>query len=93
MTVIGTDKIEEFMRMHEDSTSWLKAWLAEARSANWKSPMDIKSRYRSASILDNNRVIFNVKGNSYRMEIQVSYNNGVVAINRLGTHAEYDRWD
>jgi len=93
MTVIGTDKIEEFMLMHADSASWFKAWLAEARNAEWKSPMDIKSRYRSVSILDSNRVIFNVKGNSYRMEIQVSYNNKVVAIKRIGTHAEYDRWD
>jgi mRNA interferase HigB len=90
--VIGTDKIGEFIRKHHDSEVWLKSWLAEARSSEWQGPNDIKERYKTASILDNNRVIFNVKGNNYRMEIQVSYKNKVVAIKRIGTHAEYDRW-
>lgn len=93
MTVIGTDKIDEFIRKHADSRDWLKAWLAETRNGEWQSPNDIKARYNSASILDNNRVIFNVRGNTYRMEVQVSYKNNVIAIKRLGTHAEYERWD
>ncbi len=93
MRVIGTDKIDEFIRKHTDSNGWLEAWLAEARSGEWQTPNDIKARYNSASILDDNRVIFNVKGNNYRMEIQVSYKNKVIAIKRLGTHAEYKRWD
>ena len=92
MKVIGTGKIEEFTRKHADSKSWLEAWLAEARSGEWQSPNDIKTRYKSASILDCNKVIFNVRGNNYRMEVQVSYKTKVILINRLGTHAEYDRW-
>jgi mRNA interferase HigB len=91
--VIGTDTIDEFMLKHTDSQEWLKAWLSEARSADWRGPSDIKARYKSASVLDNNKVIFNVKGNKYRMEIQVSYKNKVVVIKRIGTHGEYDRWD
>jgi mRNA interferase HigB len=91
--VIGTDRIDEFIRKHPDSEGWLKSWLAEARSGKWQSPTDVKKRYKSASILENNRVIFNVKGNTYRMEIQVSYKNKVVVIKRIGTHGEYDRWD
>ena len=93
MRVIGTDKIDEFIRKHTDSKGWLEAWLAEARSGEWMTPNDIKTRYNSARILDENKVIFNVKGNNYRMEIQVSYKNKVIAIKRLGTHAEYNRWD
>jgi len=93
MRVIGTDKLYEFIRKHADSKGWLETWLSEARSGEWQSPNDIKDRYNSASILDDNRVIFNVKGNNYRMEIQVSYNTKVIVIKRLGTHAEYDRWD
>jgi mRNA interferase HigB len=91
--VIGTDKIYEFILNHPDSGGWLKSWLAEAQSGKWQSPNDIKERYRSASILDDNGVIFNVRGNKYRMEIQVSYKNHIVVIRRIGTHAEYDRWD
>lgn len=93
MRVIGTDKIAEFVQKHADSQDWMRAWLAEARSGEWRSPDDIKAKYVSASILGNNRVIFNVKGNNYRMEIQVSYKNKVLVIKRIGTHAEYDRWD
>ena len=93
MRVIRTDKMGEFIRKHADSKDWLKVWLAEARSGEWQSPNDIKSRYNSASILDDNRVIFDVRGNNYRMEVQVSYKNKIIVIKRLGTHAEYDRWD
>ena len=93
MRVIGVDKIDEFIRKHSDSKGWLEAWLAETRINEWQHWNDIKARYSSARILDANRVIFNVKGNTYRMEIQVSYKNKLVIIKRLGTHAEYDRWN
>ena len=93
MRVIGIKKMDDFIQMHADAKTWLRSWLAEARNSEWRYPNDIKSRYKSASILDKNRVIFNIKGNNYRMEIQVSYENKVVIIKRLGTHAEYDRWD
>jgi mRNA interferase HigB len=93
LRVIGTDKVDDFIRKHPDSDGWLKSWLAEARSGKWQSPNEIKKRYKSASVLDDKRVIFNVKGNNYRMEIQVSYKNQIVVIKRIGTHAEYNRWD
>ncbi len=93
MKIIGTDKIHEFIEKHTDSKSWLETWLAEIRTVEWRNPNDIKARYTSASILNDQRIIFNVKGNKYRMEIQVSYKNKAIAIKRLGTHAEYDRWD
>jgi mRNA interferase HigB len=92
MRVTGTDKICEFIKRHTDSAGWLKAWLAEARDDDWQGPQDVKARYQSASILDDSRVIFNVGGNKYRMEVQIAYKNKTVAVKRLGTHAEYDRW-
>lgn len=93
MRVAGTEKIYEFIRKHTDAAGWLTTWLAEVRNAHWNGPIDVKSRYRSASILDENRVIFNVCGNKYRMEVQVAWKNKALSIKRLGTHAEYDRWD
>ena len=93
MKIVGIDKIDNFIRKHADAEPWLSAWLAETRSMEWQSPSDIKMRYKSASVFDDNRVIFNVKGNNYRMEIKVSYKNKIVMIKRIGTHAEYDRWD
>ena len=93
MKVLGIEQIAKFARKHPDSETWLQAWLAEARTGEWQSPKDIKERYSSASILNNNNVVFNVKGNTYRMEVQVSYKNKVILIKRLGTHAEYDRWE
>ncbi|MCH9046388.1 MAG: type II toxin-antitoxin system HigB family toxin [SAR324 cluster bacterium] len=92
MKVIGLGKVYKFMAIHTDAKKWLTAWVAEAKSANWTKPLDIKHRYSSASILADNCVIFNVKGHSYRMEIQVAYKTGHVFIKRLGTHAEYERW-
>jgi len=92
MLVIGTKKIFDFIRKHVDSKSWLQSWLAEARSVEWQSPSDVKAKYPSSSILSGNRMIFDVKGNDYRMEVQISYKNAKVVIKRLGTHAEYNRW-
>lgn len=93
MRIIGIKKIGKFKRKHSDSRGWLEAWLAEARSGEWQSPSDIQERYNSASFLDDNRVIFNVRGNNYRMEVHISYKNKIIVIKRLGTHAEYNRWD
>ena len=93
MRIIGTDKIYDFIQKHADSKNWLEAWLAEAQSAKWQNPNDIKVRYNSASILEDNRVIFNVKGKKYRMEVQIAYKTEILVIKRLGTHAEYNRWD
>jgi len=92
MVVVGRDKIDAFMRMHADSRKWFEAWLAEAEHANWKSPVELKAAYPKASILPQNRVIFDVKGNDYRMEVAIAYKTGHLAIVRIGTHKEYDSW-
>jgi mRNA interferase HigB len=68
------------------------AWLREATDAVWSTPQDVKQRYGHASILPGNRVIFNIKGNRYRLDVKISYKTQVVVIVRIGTHAEYDTW-
>lgn len=61
--------------------------------ANWRTPEDIKASYPKASILKSSRVVFNIKGNAYRLVAAVQYRAGVLAIRFFGTHAEYDRID
>jgi mRNA interferase HigB len=68
----------------------LKAWYQEAKSAQWRSPADIKAKYRSASILKNGRVVFNICGNKYRIVTRVNYHSSKVYIRFIGTHEEYD---
>ena len=91
MTLTGRNRLVQFIKKHGDARSWINNWLAEAEDAIWKSPNDIKSRYSSASILQENTVIFNVKGGAYRLEASVSYKNSVVSVMWIGTHAEYDK--
>ena len=93
MKVVGRNVLEEFGRNHADVLSQLKCWLREAESAEWQSPKDIKQRYPHASILSDNRVIFNLKGNKYRLEAKINYTVGLVLIKRMGTHGEYSKWD
>ena len=76
-----------------DAEQPLRAWYAEAKQANWNSPGEIKAVYRSVSILPNNRVVFNIKGNTYRLVVVVEYSQGKMFIRFVGTHAEYDRID
>lgn len=91
MQVLGKDKLISFYKKHANAKSAIEAWIAEAQSAKWKTPQDIKERYRSADYLDGNRVIFNIKGNHYRLVVRVRYQNGVAVVEWVGTHAEYDK--
>ena len=89
MRIAGRERLDEFCRNHADGRVWIENWLADTHTAQWRTPQDVKDRYASASFLAGNRVIFNVKGNRYRMEIQVAYHTGIVVIQWIGTHAEY----
>ena len=66
-------------------------WIVEVRSANWKTPQSIKDRYRTADFLSGNRVIFNIKGNHFRLVAKVNYGYQIVLVEWIGTHAEYDQ--
>lgn len=78
------------MPRREDSKSALKAWFAEATAATWKTPADVKAQYRNASIVGDNRVVFNVAGNKYRLIVHINYPKQVVLVKFVGTHLEYD---
>jgi mRNA interferase HigB len=91
MRIAGRDKLDEFSGAHADARSWIHTWIADAEAAVWKTPQDIKINYASASFLANNIVIFNVKGNRYRLEVRLAYNTGIVVVRWAGTHAEYTK--
>ena len=93
MHVISVKTLKEYWQVHPDSEQPLKAWYAEAKNAAWKTPDEIKQHYRSADFLPGNRVVFNIKGNDYRLVVKIHYNTGVVYIRFAGTHAEYDKID
>lgn len=91
MRILNRDKLFNFMKKHADSRSWIKSWIAEVEEYNWSEPQDVKERYASVSFLKDNVLIFNVKGNMYRLEVAVAYKNSVVSIRWIGTHSEYDK--
>ncbi|WP_276498679.1 type II toxin-antitoxin system HigB family toxin [Pontibacter litorisediminis] len=93
MRVIAKRTLRDFWEKHADSEQQLKAWYSEAEQAEWKSPNDIKKDYPSASILEDNRMVFNIKGNNYRLIVRINYKYGIVWIRFVGTHAEYDKID
>ncbi len=85
--------LHEFMKHHLDIQGPLETWIQEVREASWRTTLDIKARYSSVSFLSDNRVVFNVKGNKYRLLVKVGFNLQTVIIQRIGTHAEYDKWE
>lgn len=91
--IIAKKPLREFWEKHPDSAGALKAWYAEAKAAEWKSPTDIKAQFGSASILKDSRVVFNICGNKYRLIVKINYDHGVVRIRFVGTHKEYDAID
>lgn len=90
MKVLGRDRLELFCRRHADARRWIDNWVADVESAAWTSPHDIRKRYATASFLGGGLVIFNVRGNAYRLEAGVAYRTGVVSVEWIGTHADYD---
>lgn len=93
MRIVAIRTLKDFWKGHPDAEQPLKAWYDEARAAAWTSPQDIKDRYASASFVGGNRVVFNIKGNDYRLIVAVAYRFQAVYIKFIGTHAEYDKVD
>ena len=99
MIVIGTDAVERYFAAHAGdrgiraARAQFDAWLAIASASQWRNPEDVKSSHPRASILKAGRVVFNIKGNDYRLVAALQYRAGVVVIRFFGTHAEYDRID
>jgi mRNA interferase HigB len=93
MHIIALRALREFWEKHPQAETPLRGWYAEASRATWQTPADIKAAHRNASFLANNRVVFNIKGNDYRLVVAVRYTSTMMFIRFVGTHAEYDRID
>ena len=99
MTVVGTAAVEKYLSDRAGykgiriARSQYQVWLDIASRARWRNPQDVKSSHPKASILKSGRVVFNIKGNDYRLVVAVQYELGVLAIRFFGTHAEYDKID
>lgn len=91
MQLLNVIALDHFKRDHADARTPLDVWRREVEAAQWKTPQDIKNRYRHADFLANDKVIFNIKGNSYRLVVVVKYSMGMVVVQWVGTHAEYDK--
>jgi len=96
MRVIAKRALREFWESssrYRDAKGPLEAWHSECQKAKWKTPQELKGQYRSASILRNNRVVFNIAGNKYRLVVSVDYGRQAVFVKFVGTHAQYNEID
>lgn len=93
MRIIAISQLKSFWQKYPDSEQPLLAWIDEARNADWSTPTDIKEQFRSASILKSRRVVFNIKGNDYRLVVAVADRYGALYIKFVGTHKQYDTID
>ena len=93
MRIISKKPLREFWEQCPDAEQPLKTWHNIARSARWRTPADIKAQFRSASLVGNNRVVFNIAGNKYRLVVVVKYSIQRIYVRFIGTHQEYDRID
>ncbi len=93
MRIISKKKLKEFWEepKYRDSEQALRAWYTEAKKARWKSTNDIKKMYKNASFIGNNRIVFNIKGNKYRLIVAIRYEFQLIFIRFIGTHEQYDK--
>jgi mRNA interferase HigB len=92
MILVGKRLLVEFARAHASSRDAIVAWILEVEAASWKSGVDVRARFPSVSFVGNDRLVFNLKGNHFRLDVQVNFSAQVVLVRRIGTHAEYDSW-
>lgn len=95
MRVIAVSTLKAFWEnpAYKDSEAALRSWIEEVQVATWQQPADVKAQYGNASILKNRRVVFNIKGNDYRLVVAVAYRFQAVYVKFVGTHAQYDEID
>ena len=93
MRIVAKKTLRDFWNKHNDCEEQLKTWYNETNKTNWKNPNELKKDYPSASILENNRIVFNIKGNKYRLVVKINYEYQIMWIRFIGTHAGYDKID
>ena len=93
MRIISKAPLREFWEKYPAATLPLQVWYKETTAATWQTPNDVKAQHRNASIVGNNRVVFNIKGNDFRLIVAINYSISIVYIRFIGTHTEYDKLD
>jgi len=91
--IFSKSTLREFWETYTDSEQYLKTWYDTAMNSDWKTPNDVKQTYANASILKNCRIVFNIKGNSYRLVVKFNFEKQWIFIRFIGTHVEYDEID
>jgi len=91
--ILAKSTLRDYWIKHPDSEQYLKTWYDTAMSSDWKTPNDVKMTYANASILKDNRIVFNLKGNSYRLVVKFNYEKQWIFIRFIGTHLEYNKID
>jgi len=91
--IIARRTLREFWEQHTEAEQSLRAWYHDVSQADWKSPADVKRVYASASIVGENRLVFNIGGNRYRLVVAVNYKYRMCYVRFVGTHKAYDKID
>jgi mRNA interferase HigB len=91
LRIISKKILRDFWEIYPDSEQQLKAWYQETSKAEWTNPNNLKAEYPSASFLADNRVVFNIKGNHYRLIVKINYDYQIIWIRFIGSHAAYDK--
>jgi mRNA interferase HigB len=91
MRIIAKRTLRVFWEGSPDAEEPLQAWYREVEKEDWDGPAKLKEKYRNASIIKGSRVVFNIKGNDYRLVVKINYQYRVVYVRFVGTHAEYDK--
>lgn len=89
--IFAKSTLRKFWGKYPDSEQYLKTWFDTTMNSNWMSPNDIKNSYANASILRNGRIVFNIKGNSYRLIVKFNFEKQLAFIRFIGTHTEYNK--
>jgi mRNA interferase HigB len=89
--IFSENTLRDFWRRHPDSQEALREWRRISRQADWATPAQVRDQFPNASILRNNRVVFRIRGNNYRLVTEIAYHRRRVDIRFIGTHSEYDR--
>jgi mRNA interferase HigB len=92
MRLVGQEQLTEFMKAHADVRGPIGAWKAEVEDATWQTQQDVMDRYPRTSFLRDRVAVFRIKGNDYRLAVQISFKSGIFRVLKVGTHAEYDTW-
>jgi len=91
--IFAKSTLRLFWENYPDSEQYLKTWYDTAMSSEWRTPADVRKSYANASILKESRIVFNIKGNTYRLVAKFNYEKKWIFIRFIGTHSDYDKID